>query len=156
MKIILVVLLGFFEIDGREIDAAIIKRDGLIIIDLKAYGGTLLKADQKGDWFCLDHDGNEVLIQGGSPPKNPFQQVSNNCERFINYFYKLKNPFPGENFPTLRLAQSMIYFSDKMEKAQEIWKQNFGNKRTRFFISTINSILGDVKDISNPKIFNPG
>ena len=146
-----VTLIGNFYINYRdkmtEIDAFIIKKNALIIIDLKAYDGMLTQASEKGDWVCIDRNEREVIIKGGNGQKNPYEQVMRNQETFINYFYDFKTIIPG-----LRHAQGMVYFSDEMQDIKQLWQRNFSNKRKRFLITDINHVLNDVRDTSNPEI----
>lgn len=71
-------LLGNFYVDGCEIDALVIKRNALIVIDFKDYGGALTFSEN-GRWRI---DGHEV--RGGNKT-NPFQQIRDNKYLLLNY-----------------------------------------------------------------------
>ena len=71
-------LLGNFYVDGCEIDALIIKRNAIIVIDFKDYGGAL-SFSENGRWRI---DGHEV--RGGNKT-NPFQQIRDNKYSLLNY-----------------------------------------------------------------------
>ncbi len=71
-------LLGNFYVDGCEIDALIIKRNAIIVIDFKDYGG-VLSFSENGRWRI---DGHEV--RGGNKT-NPFQQIRDNKYSLLNY-----------------------------------------------------------------------
>ena len=71
-------LLGNFYVDGGEIDALVIKRNAIIVIDFKDYGG-VLKFSENGRWRI---DGHEV--RGGNKT-NPFQQIRDNKYLLLNY-----------------------------------------------------------------------
>jgi DEAD/DEAH box helicase domain-containing protein len=58
--------------DNRDIDAIFIKKDAIIVLEIKNYGGNINVAEN-GDWKC-----NDVTIKGGSGGKNPYQQVKLN------------------------------------------------------------------------------
>jgi hypothetical protein len=55
--------------DNRDIDAIFVKRDGIVVIELKNYGGNLAVAEN-GDWKC-----NGETVKGGTNGKNPYMQV---------------------------------------------------------------------------------
>ena len=61
-------LLGNFYVDGTEIDALVVKRNALIVIDFKDYGGKL-HFSENARWKI---DGKEV--RGGNKT-NPYQQI---------------------------------------------------------------------------------
>jgi len=71
-------LLGNFYIDGAEIDALVIKRNAIIVIDFKDYGGRL-KFSENNKWTI---DGNTV--RGGNKT-NPYQQIRDNKFQLLNY-----------------------------------------------------------------------
>jgi hypothetical protein len=58
--------------DNRDIDAILIKKDAIMVLEFKNYGGDINVAEN-GDWRC-----NDVIIKGGSGGKNPYQQVKLN------------------------------------------------------------------------------
>lgn len=58
--------------DNRDIDAILIKKDAIMVLEFKNYGGNINVAEN-GDWIC-----NDVIIKGGSGGKNPYQQVKLN------------------------------------------------------------------------------
>lgn len=67
----LVLLLGNFYCQGSEIDAAVLKKDSITVIDFKDYGG-LVKFSENGRWFA-----DETEIKGGNKP-NPYIQIRTN------------------------------------------------------------------------------
>lgn len=71
-------LLGNFYVDGCEIDALIIKRDAIIVIDFKDYGGSL-SFSENGRWRIDDDE-----VRGGNKT-NPYQQIRDNKFQLLNY-----------------------------------------------------------------------
>lgn len=71
-------LLGNVYVDGCEIDAIIIKRNALIIIDFKDYGGEV-KFSENGRWLI---DG--IKVRGGNQ-NNPYLQIRKNKYQLLNY-----------------------------------------------------------------------
>ncbi len=55
----MVILLGNFHCQGSEIDAAILKKDSITVIDFKDYGG-IIKFSENGKWFA-----DTAEIRGG-------------------------------------------------------------------------------------------
>ena len=93
-------LLGNFYVDGREIDALIIKRNALIVIDFKDYGGNLTFSEN-GRWKI---DGKEV--RGGNKT-NPYQQIRDNRYHLLNY---LKNQIKFQSSPDLGHIAGLCLF----------------------------------------------
>lgn len=71
-------LLGNVYVDGCEIDAIVIKRNALIIIDFKDYGGEL-RFSENNRWII---DG--ATVRGGNQ-NNPYQQIRKNKYQLLNY-----------------------------------------------------------------------
>ncbi|MCK5725598.1 MAG: NERD domain-containing protein [Thiotrichaceae bacterium] len=65
-------LLGNFVVGGRELDALIIKRKAIIIVDFKDYGGSITFSENQ-HWMCNDN----LEVKGGSSV-NPLQQIKKN------------------------------------------------------------------------------
>ncbi|MCC3407003.1 MAG: NERD domain-containing protein [Microcoleus sp. PH2017_10_PVI_O_A] len=84
----LIILLGNFYCHGSEIDAAILKKNSIIIIEFKDYGGHI-SFSENGPWFAGD-----VEVKGGSK-LNPFIQVKDNKFALINRLNEI-------NFPSYR------------------------------------------------------
>ena len=93
-------LLGNFYVDGREIDALIIKRNALIVIDFKDYGGALTFSEN-GRWKI---DGKDV--RGGNKT-NPYQQIRANKYHLLNY---LKNQIKFQSSPELGHISGLCLF----------------------------------------------
>ncbi len=73
----LVILLGNFYCNNCEIDAAILKRSSITVIDFKDYGGKI-SFSENGSWFA-----DKVEVKGGSKP-NPFIQIKENKFALLN------------------------------------------------------------------------
>src|SRR5688572_26949262 len=99
-----VALLGNFFYNNRDIDAMILKPDGIIIIDFKDYGGTV-KFSENGVWTA-----DNKPIKGGSFT-NPFQQLraSRNC--IANFFKTHKDEiFTGQKNVTYYDLYCLVMF----------------------------------------------
>lgn len=71
-------LLGNVYVDGYEIDAIIIKRNALIIIDFKDYGGEV-NFSENGRWLI-----DSITVRGGNQ-SNPYLQIRKNKYQLLNY-----------------------------------------------------------------------
>lgn len=104
-------LLGNFCANNVEFDALIIKRNAIIIIDFKDYGGKL-EFFENGDWKI---DG--IIVKGGNS-KNPYQQLRNNRIRLIEYFKNghvtLKSDPNIGHISALVIFQKEIEFDSKI------------------------------------------
>ncbi len=97
----LVLLLGNFHCQGSEIDAAVLKRDSITVIDFKDYGGTVTFSEN-GHWFA-----DEIKVKGGSKP-NPYIQIKTNKFSLLEI---LKNvSFPSGHQPELGHISGIVLF----------------------------------------------
>ncbi|PAX54140.1 NERD domain-containing protein [Brunnivagina elsteri] len=97
----LVLLLGNFYCQSCEIDAVVLKKDSITVIDFKDYGG-LVKFSENTPWFA-----DNIQIKGGSKP-NPFIQIRTNKFALID---KLKEiHFPSDNQPELGHISGLVLF----------------------------------------------
>ncbi len=74
-------LLGNFFVDGRDVDALIIKRNAIIVVDFKDYGGTL-QFSENGRWRIDD-----IEVRGGSKT-NPYHQIRENKFLLLEYLQR--------------------------------------------------------------------
>ena len=75
----LIILIGNYYYNNQEIDATIIKKNTVIVIDFKKYGG-IIKFSENGKWYA----GNEE-VKGGNKI-NPFIQLRTNKFALVNFF----------------------------------------------------------------------
>jgi hypothetical protein len=97
----LVLLLGNFQCQGSEIDAAVLKKNSITVIDFKDYGG-LIKFSENGRWLA-----DETEVKGGSKP-NPFIQIKNNKFALLKVLEKIS--FPSGNQPNLGHISGLAIF----------------------------------------------
>lgn len=97
----LVLLLGNFYCQGSEIDAAILKRNSITVIDFKDYGGRI-SFSENGQWLA----GN-VEIKGGNKP-NPFIQVKDNKFALLKSLERIS--FPSNRQLNLGHISGLVLF----------------------------------------------
>ena len=97
----IVLLLGNFHCQGSEIDAAILKKDSITVIDFKDYGG-IIKFSENGKWFA-----DTVEIRGGSKP-NPYIQIKHNKFALLESLERIT--FPSGNQPNLGHISGLALF----------------------------------------------
>ncbi|MEG3834873.1 MULTISPECIES: NERD domain-containing protein [unclassified Microcoleus] len=97
----LIILLGNFYCEGSEIDAAILKRNSITVIDFKDYGGNITFSEN-GPWLAGD-----VEVKGGSKP-NPFIQVRDNKFALLNSLKRIR--FPSDRKPNLGYISGLVLF----------------------------------------------
>ena len=97
-----ITLLGNFFCQGSEIDAAIIKRDSIIVIDFKDYGGKI-HFSENDRWFA-----DEVEVRGGNK-RNPFHQIRTNRFALLERLKELGN-LPSGRDPNLGHITGMVLF----------------------------------------------
>lgn len=97
----LVLLLGNFYCQGSEIDAAILKKDSITVIDFKDYGG-LVKFSENGPWFA-----DETEIKGGNKP-NPYIQIRTNKFSLLEILKGIS--LPSGHQPELGHISGLVLF----------------------------------------------
>lgn len=97
----IVLLLGNFQCQGCEIDAAILKKHSITVIDFKDYGG-IINFSENGKWFA-----DEIEIKGGNK-LNPFVQIKNNKFALLKVLEKIS--FPSGNQPNLGHISGLALF----------------------------------------------
>ena len=97
----IVLLLGNFQCQGYEIDAAVLKKHSITVIDFKDYGG-LINFSENGKWFA-----DETEIKGGNKV-NPFIQIRNNKFALVKVLEKIS--FPLGNQPNLGHISGLALF----------------------------------------------
>ncbi|BAU16101.1 hypothetical protein LEP3755_66680 (plasmid) [Leptolyngbya sp. NIES-3755] len=95
-------MLGNFYCQGREIDAAIIQKNSITIIDFKNYGGQI-RFFENGPWYT--DQGAE--IRGGSDI-NPFIQIRKNRRALHEFLQKLR--FPSHYQPHWNHTFGLVIF----------------------------------------------
>ncbi|EIM73842.1 hypothetical protein A3SI_17147 [Nitritalea halalkaliphila LW7] len=104
--------IGNLHVEGREIDAVLIKRNAITIFEFKNYGGTLT-FHENGDWpITTFEDGisNTVSVRGGAH-ENPYQQVRNNKFSLLNTL----NLFANLQNTNLGHISGIVLFSKDIE-----------------------------------------
>ena len=98
-------LIGNVFVDGQEIDAIVLKRNAIIVIDFKNYGGEL-SFSENGKWKISGR-----TVKGGSKP-NPYQQIRDNKFTLINY---LDRHLKFQSNPTLGHIAGLCLFHQNIE-----------------------------------------
>jgi hypothetical protein len=101
----IVLLLGNFYCQGSEIDAAILKKDGITVIDFKDYGG-VIEFSENGKWLA-DNGADRVEIRGGSK-QNPYLQIKHNKFALLRSLEKIS--FPSGSQPNLGHISGLVLF----------------------------------------------
>lgn len=130
-------------IEGRELDALLIKRDSIMVLEFKNYGGQL-SATEFGDWHIINEDGEDIVVKGGFGGKNPYNQVKCNRWSVIDKFLKL-------NIPTVNAyhVAGIVVFNKKITKQQ--W--DFSAKAQSWFhIADMTNVIEKIEDITSSKI----
>lgn len=133
------VLLANINFNGIPLDALLVKRDAIIVLEFKNYGGKV-QATENGDWSLSDG----TVVKGGMN-KNPYQQVRNNkfatIENFNTWF-----PHPYVN---LYHTSGIVIFNQDAE----IDDSHISSKVKTWFHITDMKHIGDLlEDITSPKI----
>ena len=138
-----ILLLGNFFYNNRDIDAMLIKRDGIIVIDFKDYSGEL-RFSENSIWTI----GN-VTVKGGAFI-NPFVQVRSSKSLVANFFKEnLENIFLGANKKiSFNDVFGLILFHRKIELLNALP----GEVKKWFYITDIDGICQTINQITNPNL----
>lgn len=74
------IMVGNFNFAEKEFDAFLIKKEGIVLIEFKNYGGKISVTNN--EWKG-ESDGRAFVIKGGSGGKTPFEQARLNRNAFI-------------------------------------------------------------------------
>jgi len=105
--------------ENRDIDAVFIKRDAIVVIEFKNYGGNLSIAEN-GDWKCNE----STIVKGGSNGKNPYMQVRLNktglCSVFNTWFHK-QNVNLSHVSGVVLFNQDIVIVADTISQNVKTW-----------------------------------
>jgi len=113
-------VLANFIVNGSPIDLAVIKNNGLAVIELKQVGGPVF-GGENGDWFILD--GNKKIILRGGSKGNPYNQVSAYRISFLKFLNSHSEKFllprrgPG---PRLDHVKGIVALAPNIPAGSEI------------------------------------
>lgn len=102
-------LFGNFFVGGKELDALVVKRNAIIVIDFKNFGGSV-QFSENNRWTC---DG--VPVKGGNSV-NPYQQLRTNKFALLEYIQSDRLPLRSQpnlgHIAALTLFQQPIQFDE--------------------------------------------
>lgn len=132
-------LLGNFYVGGCELDALILKRNAIIVVDFKNYGGELELAEN-GSWKI---DGQ--VVKGGSKP-NPFIQIRDNKNQLRGY---LKENVVFDSSPELGHIAGLCLFHQETKYNKNELSHSI---RSWFHISDVSHAVRTIDAIVSSKI----
>lgn len=131
-------------IGGRELDALLIKRDAIIVLEFKNYTGSLT-ASEFGDWHIVNDEGIDVVVKGGFGNKNPFVQVTHNKWSVVN---KFKDELNSPLVNAYHVSGIVVFKGNITEN-----KFDFSPKvRAWFRIADMTNVIETIENIASPKI----
>ena len=137
-------------INGRELDALLIKRHAIIILEFKNYSG-VLSASEYGDWHIKNGEDQDVVVKGGYGNKNPFIQLSHNRWSVINKFKDdLDSEFPEySELVNAYHISGLIVFNGEITEG----KYDFPSKiKTWLRISDMDHVRETIEDVTSDQI----
>ena len=102
------IMVGNFNFAEKEFDAFLIKKEGIVLLEFKNYGGkiTVSNNDWKGE-----SDGHPFVIKGGSGGKTPLEQARLNRNAFIR---NITGSFALTNAQAQKIS-TLVVFNHKSE-----------------------------------------
>ena len=118
-----VYLVGNLLAEGKELDALLVKRDAIIVIDFKDYGGKLI-ISENDQWTI---SGNTI----NSNRKNPFAQLSDNKYAILSTLKK-RLPDGYDSWVNIGHINALVLFHqniarDRQKIPNTLGPQTFGN-----------------------------
>ncbi|MBC8263727.1 MAG: NERD domain-containing protein [Anaerolineales bacterium] len=173
-------ILANFSLMGKQIDLTVLKRDAIIVIDLKERNEPF-RARENGPWLTLSTH-REIK---GSDKQNPLEQVKNYRKRWMSYLNKHQSEFLAQGNSMDRTHTSAIVAisptlhpdtQDELpylkwfhlvgldDLPQTIYEEtsrelNFSGKELRKLVQMLNLRRGDSTDgglWEPPPLFGPG
>ena len=112
-----------------NIDMAVLRRNQLVILELKNYGGAL-SCDADGAWYCAGEDGRRVEIRGGREGRTPFGQMRAYRNQMVALLAaqapRFLRPERGAAFDFWRYVSSVVVFPDAADGAAGDDQMAFG------------------------------
>jgi DEAD/DEAH box helicase domain-containing protein len=146
----LYVLIGNLSCEGKDIDAVFIKKDAIIVIDFKNYGGNL-QFSENGDWMV-----DNIVVKGGASGKNPYRQIKDNkfaLLSIMNLLLTFRNVNLG-HITCLILFQQPITFDDtQIPQKIKTWL-HISDFTQENIIKKINNITSNQINLSEKEIDN--
>jgi tRNA A37 threonylcarbamoyladenosine biosynthesis protein TsaE len=137
-------LIGNFFCNNQEIDACVIKRDSISVIDFKDYGGKIFFSEN-GDWTT----DLKISIKGGSS-SNPYKQIKKNKFALLNFLEDKKNEiFKINNEVNLGHISGIAIFHQKIIFDDS---QLPGSVKPWFYVCDINHAIRLFKQITSKNI----
>ena len=132
---------GNFIIDGKQIDAIVIKQDAIIVIDFKDYGGNL-EISENGSWFA-----SGVSINSGR--KNPYSQLADNKYGILNTLSK-RLPAGYENWINLGHINALVLFHQDVVYDNDNLKNDLSPSASKWFsVSDLKNVHQTLDEITS-------
>lgn len=127
-------------LNGAHIDALFIKRDAIVIIEFKNYGGHI-KVSENGDWTLSDG----TIVKGGGA-QNPYQQTCNNKYNGVMAYF---NEFFAKGYVNLGHVSGFVVFNQDII----IDINNISEKSKSWFgVTDMSHIASVLKNRTSPQI----
>jgi uracil DNA glycosylase len=134
-------LIGNLMVEGKELDALIVKEDALIVIDFKDYGGRLSISENQ-PWIASG-------IEINSDRKNPFLQLADNKYALLNML-KVRLPEGYENWINIGHINALVLFHQPIEYEPANLQRDLSPSASRWFnISDVDHVTETINEITS-------
>lgn len=134
-------LIGNLMVDGRELDALVVKEDAVVVVDFKDYGGVLTISENQ-PWTASG-------VNVNSSRKNPFAQLSDNKYAVLNI---LKNKLPEgfENWINIGHINALVMFHQPIDYDISNLKYDLSASASRWFhVCDIEHVVRTIDEITS-------
>ena len=126
------IIIGNYNIEGVELDALLISRVGIRILEFKNWGGNII-ARENGAWSS---DGKH--IEGGAGAKTPFEQIRLNRSRVIRGLQKLLGVDPKYISAAIIFLQDSTIDTTQLSDTVKSWLRVCDNANLNKAFSGLN------------------
>jgi len=127
------IIIGNYNIEGVELDALLICRGGIRILEFKNWGGNII-ARENGAWLS---DGK--YIEGGAGKKTPFEQIRLNRSRVIRGLQKLLGVDPKYISAVIIFLQDSTIDTTQLSDTVKSWLRVCDNNHLDKAFSGLNN-----------------
>ena len=129
------VLVGNYNIEGVELDALLITPGGIRILEFKNWGGNIL-ARENGSWKS-----DEMIIEGGSGKKTPFEQIRLNKSRVTKGLVNLLGINPQIISAAIIFWQDSVIDDSQISGTVKLWLTICDNSNLQHILKGLNTQL---------------
>lgn len=152
------ILIGNISVEGRQLDAVLLKTGGVLVIDFKDYQGDLVFSEN-GVWRVVTKEKDTIFVKGGAISRNPFQQVSSYRYALMKYLSTRNDQILEPNHIDINWSHisSIVFFQRRVNYNKEsipvLVQRYFHICDISTYLNLFESIYSNELFLSNKELF---